>query len=115
MSVPVSHYIIMSSIISNAGFSQRSKKFIPPLKRTVGSDGFIENNTDFKQITSDGGKEPEGQGGCALWSQEDFMNKSQCSTMVSRGRTETPQESGHALEQKHFPLDFSQSPPVRRR
>ncbi|XP_064862161.1 probable ATP-dependent DNA helicase HFM1 [Oncorhynchus nerka] len=45
---------------------------------------------------------------------EDFMNKSQCSTMVSRGRTETPQESGHALEQKHFPLDFSQSPPVRR-
>ncbi|XP_036822815.1 probable ATP-dependent DNA helicase HFM1 [Oncorhynchus mykiss] len=100
--------------LSSFSFSQRSKKFIPPLKRTVGSDGFIENNTDFKQITSDGGKEPEGQGGCALWSQEDFMNKSQCSTIVSRGRTETPQESGHALEQKHFPLDFSQSPPVRR-
>ncbi|CDQ68847.1 unnamed protein product [Oncorhynchus mykiss] len=97
--------------LSSFSFSQRSKKFIPPLKRTVGSDGFIENNTDFKQITSDGGKEPEGQGGCALWSQEDFMNKSQCSTIVSRGRTETPQESGHALEQKHFPLDFSQSPP----
>uniref|UniRef100_A0A4W5S075 Helicase for meiosis 1 n=1 Tax=Hucho hucho TaxID=62062 RepID=A0A4W5S075_9TELE len=95
-------------------FSQRSKKFIPPLKRTVDSDGFTPKNTDFNQITSDGGKEPEGQGRCAHWSQEDLMNNSQDSTMVSRGRTETPQESGHALEQRHFPLDLSQSPSVRR-
>ncbi|KAK6302426.1 hypothetical protein J4Q44_G00267810 [Coregonus suidteri] len=99
--------------LSSFSFSQKSKKFIPPLKRAVGNDGFTPKNTDF-QITSDGEKEPEGQGGCALWSQEDFMNNSQDSTMVSRGRTETPQESGHALEQRHFPLDFSQSPPVRR-
>ncbi|CAB1325909.1 unnamed protein product [Coregonus sp. 'balchen'] len=95
------------------GFSQKSNKFLPHLKRAVDGDGFTPKNTKLHQNTSDGGKEPEAQGGCALWAREDFMNKSQDTTKVSRGRTKTPQDSGHALEQQHFPL-FSQSPPLRR-
>ncbi|XP_041697631.1 probable ATP-dependent DNA helicase HFM1 isoform X2 [Coregonus clupeaformis] len=99
--------------LSSFSFSQKSNKFLPHLKRAVDGDGFTPKNTKLHQNTSDGGKEPEAQGGCALWAREDFMNKSQDTTKVSRGRTKTPQDSGHALEQQHFPL-FSQSPPLRR-
>eukprot|EP00063_Salmo_salar_P020555 XP_013995390.1 PREDICTED: probable ATP-dependent DNA helicase HFM1 [Salmo salar] len=100
--------------LSSFSFSQKPNKFLPPLKRAVDGDGFTPKNNKLNQNTSDGRKEPEAQGGCALWAQEDFMNKSQDTTKVRRGQTKTPQESGHALEQKHFPLEFSQSPPLRR-
>lgn len=99
--------------LSSFSFSQKSNKFLPPLKRAADGDGFTPKNNKLNQNTSDGRKEPEAQGGCVLWSREDFMNKSQDTTKV-RGRTKTPHESGHALEQKHFPLEFSQSPPLRR-
>ncbi|KAM9459939.1 putative ATP-dependent DNA helicase HFM1 isoform 2-T5 [Salvelinus alpinus] len=102
-----------AEVLSSFSFSQKSNKFLPPLKRAVDGDGFTPKNNKLNQNTSDGRKEPEAQGGCALWAREDFMNKSQDTTKV-RGRTKTPQESGHALEQKHFPLEFSQSPPLRR-
>ncbi|XP_029560143.1 probable ATP-dependent DNA helicase HFM1 isoform X1 [Salmo trutta] len=100
--------------LSSFSFSQKPNKFLPPLKRAVDGDGFTPKNNKLNQNTSDGRKEPEAQGGCALWAQEDFMNKSQDTTKVRRGQTKTPQESGHALEQKHFPQEFSQSPPLQR-
>uniref|UniRef100_A0AAZ3PC99 Helicase ATP-binding domain-containing protein n=1 Tax=Oncorhynchus tshawytscha TaxID=74940 RepID=A0AAZ3PC99_ONCTS len=99
--------------LSSFSFSQKSNKFLPPLKRAADGDGFTPKNNKLNQNTSDGRKEPEAQGGCALWAREDFMNKSQDTKKV-RGQTKTPHESGHALEQKHFPLEFSQSPPLRR-
>nr|XP_029498093.1 probable ATP-dependent DNA helicase HFM1 isoform X3 [Oncorhynchus nerka] len=99
--------------LSSFSFSQKSNKFLPPLKRAADGDGFTPKNNKLNQNTSDGRKEPEAQGWCALWAREDFMNKSQDTKKV-RGQTKTPHESGHALEQKHFPLEFSQSPPLRR-
>ncbi|XP_064798161.1 probable ATP-dependent DNA helicase HFM1 isoform X2 [Oncorhynchus masou masou] len=99
--------------LSSFSFSQKSNKFLPPLKRAADGDAFTPKNNKLNQNTSDGRKEPEAQSGCALWAREDFMNKSQ-DTQKVRGQTKTPHESGHALEQKHFSLEFSQSPPLRR-
>ncbi|XP_052333238.1 uncharacterized protein LOC127911062 [Oncorhynchus keta] len=78
--------------LSSFSFSQKSNKFLPPLKRAADGDGFTPKNNKLNQNTSDGRKEPEAQGWCALWAREDFMNKSQDTKKV-RGQTKTPHES----------------------
>uniref|UniRef100_A0A6Q2X1K2 DNA 3'-5' helicase n=1 Tax=Esox lucius TaxID=8010 RepID=A0A6Q2X1K2_ESOLU len=92
--------------LSSFSFCQKSKKFLPPLKRVVSSDSFTAKNTNLHQNIIDGGKGPDDLSRCAIWAQEDITNNLLDSTKVSRGQTETPPEK--------VPLDFSQRPNLRR-
>ncbi|XP_062336822.1 probable ATP-dependent DNA helicase HFM1 [Osmerus eperlanus] len=73
-------------------FSQKSKKFLPPLKRVEGSDKFTIRNTHFPNI--DDGKEP---------GEEDRYSPWEVEAKSYRGSSETPQDSCHVLETRSFP------------
>ncbi|XP_050925720.1 probable ATP-dependent DNA helicase HFM1 [Lates calcarifer] len=107
------------SLFTLYSFSQKSKKFLPPV-----STGLLSKINSSYSFSNDEKKIEETQGGSnsnsisrcdGLWGVEGFRYYTQGACQSGRGGDETPQDSGHAaISRRCLSLDCSKSPPLRK-